>query len=174
MLLLDEIDKADPDVPNDLLEPFDRETFLVRETGETISATRPTLLVLTTNGERELPPAFLRRCVTLRLDPPTEDWFTDIADRRYGPADNGLHRDVAREVMRLRGLGRAAGVREPGTGEYLDALDVCRELKIDTRSGVWSDVVRSVLWKHDRPPEPAEQPEQPEEGVAAPARREAV
>jgi MoxR-like ATPase len=60
VLLIDEIDKADPDVPNDLLEPFGAKSFTVRETGEQIAATRDVLLILTTNGERELPPAFLR------------------------------------------------------------------------------------------------------------------
>ena len=62
VLLIDEIDKADPDVPNDLLEPFGTKSFIVRETGEQVSAKRDVLLILTTNGERELPPAFLPRC----------------------------------------------------------------------------------------------------------------
>ena len=55
VVLLDEIDKADPDVPNDLLEPFDLKSFTVRETNDPVIATREVLLILTTNGERELP-----------------------------------------------------------------------------------------------------------------------
>ena len=58
VVLLDEIDKADPDVPNDLLEPFDRGSFSVRDTDDDIAKTRETLMILTTNGERELPAAF--------------------------------------------------------------------------------------------------------------------
>ena len=77
VVLVDEIDKADPDVPNDLLEPFDIGEFTVKDTADRIRRTREdTLLVLTTNGERELPPAFVRRRVTLSLvDEPTEEWF---------------------------------------------------------------------------------------------------
>ncbi len=153
VVLLDEIDKADPDVPNDLLEPFDLASFTVRETNDSVTATRDVLLILTTNGERELPPAFLRRCVTLTLEPPDEEWFVRIANRRHGEASEKLHRDVAGEVVKLRSAAARAGMRQPSTGEYLDALAACRELGITPRSGVWKEVVKTVLWKHDREPD---------------------
>ncbi len=152
VILLDEIDKADPDVPNDLLEAFDLQAFTIRETNAPVKAERQVLLVLTTNGERELPPAFLRRCVSLTLDPPTEDWFVEIADQKYAGTD-GLHRKVAQEVMKLRKAANRAGMREPSTGEYLDALEVCRALKIGPDSKVWSEAARNVLWKHERAPQ---------------------
>jgi len=151
VILIDEIDKADPDVPNDLLEPLDRKRFEVRETGDEIRASRDVLLILTTNGERELPPAFMRRCVSITLDPPTLEWFTDIADKKFGK--RRLHKDVAQEVMRHRKAAQKLGIREPSTGEYLDALEVCRDLKINTKSEAWSDVARSVMWKHEKPPD---------------------
>ena len=70
VVLIDEIDKADPDVPNDLLEPFDRKTFTVRETGDEITASETVLMILTTNRERTMPRAFVRnetsRCRTSR------------------------------------------------------------------------------------------------------------
>jgi MoxR-like ATPase len=155
VVLLDEIDKADPDVPNDLLEPFDRSTFLVRETKYRVQRMegREILLVLTTNGERELPPAFLRRCVTLTLAAPTPEWFATIADHKFGTASSALHKAVAAEVMLLRGAAKRAGVREPSTAEYLDALQVCRDLGIDTKSEAWTSVTRAVLWKSDREPD---------------------
>jgi MoxR-like ATPase len=153
VVLLDEIDKADPDVPNDLLEPFDLRTFTVRETNDRIAAVRDTVLILTTNGERELPQAFLRRCVALTLDPPNEDWFVSIADQKFGVNDRALHREVAHEVIRHRAAAKNARLRQPSTSEYLDALEVCRGLDIDTSSSVWKDVARSVLWKNERTPE---------------------
>lgn len=153
MVLLDEIDKADPDVPNDLLEPFDLKSFTVRETNDRIEAERDTALILTTNGERELPPAFLRRCVTLSLDRPTKDWFVKIANQKFGSENETLHQNVATEVMKHRQAAKKAGLREPSTGEYIDALEVCRDLKIDTQSKIWKDVAQSVLWKHEREPE---------------------
>lgn len=148
VVLLDEIDKADPDVPNDLLEPFDVKSFTVRETNDTVTARREVLLILTTNGERELPPAFLRRCVTLTLDPPDEAWFVRIANQRHGEKGALLHTAVATEVMKLRQAAARAGLREPSTGEYLDALQVCRDLGINPDSQAWRNVTESVLWKH--------------------------
>lgn len=149
VLLLDEIDKADPDVPNDLLEPFDLKTFTVRETGHPVTAEREVLLILTTNGERELPPAFLRRCITLTLDPPKTKWFIQIANQRFGLENNALHRRVAKAVMALRKSADEKGIRAPSTAEYIDALEACGDLGIDTDSDAWSQLARSVLWKHE-------------------------
>jgi MoxR-like ATPase len=165
VVLLDEIDKADPDVPNDLLEPFDVKSFRVADTNDEIDAKRPVLLVLTTNGERELPPACLRRCVTLTLDPPKDPgWFARIADNRYPDDDSGLHITVADEVMKWRGLAKKAGVREPSTAEYLDAIAVCRGLNIRPGTDVWNDVARAVFWKQEKDP-PAAPPVPPPLGV---------
>jgi MoxR-like ATPase len=132
-LLLDEIDKADPDVPNDLLESLDERRFTIPETGDPISAERTDLLiVLTTNGERELPPAFLRRCVTLELPKPGREWLTDIAQRRFGagagPFQDPLYLRLADEVMKLRELAEDSGRRPPSTSEFVDAVITCREL----------------------------------------------
>ncbi len=67
VVLLDEIDKAEPDLPNDLLAPLDRYTIEVPGL-DPISAQTECLVIITSNGERTMPPAFLRRCVTLELD----------------------------------------------------------------------------------------------------------
>lgn len=132
-LLLDEIDKADPDVPNDLLESLDEGTFTVPETGQRITAERKDLLiVLTTNAERELPPAFLRRCVTLELPAPNRAWLIDIAQRRFGagggPFQDRLYQRLADEVMALRQGAEEQGQRPPSTSEYVDAVATCRAL----------------------------------------------
>ena len=153
VILLDEIDKADPDVPNDLLEPLDLRKFTVRQTGDRIAADagRKVLMILTTNGERELPPAFMRRCVSITLDPPTKTWFTDIARSKFG--DDPLHDPVATEVIRHRVAAKKLGMRQPSTGEYLDALDVCRNLKVTPESDAWKHVAMSVLWKQETEPD---------------------
>jgi MoxR-like ATPase len=158
VVLLDEIDKADPDVPNDLLEAFDLKAFTVSETNDRVQAStdRKVLLILTTNGERELPPAFMRRCVRLTISIPQdekeqEDWFVEIAEQRHG-GKTPLLRPVAREVVKLRGAAKKAGLRPPGTGEYLDTLSACAGLEVGTTSNAWEELMRTVLWKHDQRP----------------------
>lgn len=149
VVLIDEIDKADPDVPNDLLEPFDRKTFTVRETGDQISASENVLMILTTNRERTMPRAFVRRCVTLDLDAPTKSWLADIAARRYGA--NAMHEEIAGEVMALRKEASSANIRQPSTAEYLDAVIAARHLRADRSSPEWTDVKRALLWKSEVP-----------------------
>jgi MoxR-like ATPase len=156
VVLLDEIDKADPDVPNDLLEPFGSRSFTVRDTGDRVRARREVLLVLTTNGERELPPAFLRRCVVLTLEPPTAKWFVGIAERKLGSGDVALYRQVADRVMSLRAAAARMGLREPSTGEFLDAVAACRGLGVHGTSQVFDAVTASTLWKHEKDPAPVD------------------
>lgn len=132
-LLIDELDKADPDVPNDLLESLDEGRFRVPETGDLIELRRTKLLVvLTTNGERTMPPAFVRRCVALELPAPTEAWLIDIARRRFDSVGLGTRDDLfaslARKTMEARDDARDSGSRPPGTSEYLDAVKACIDL----------------------------------------------
>jgi MoxR-like ATPase len=159
VVLLDEIDKAEPDVPYDLLEALDAESFTVDALDpplRVVGSRDRVLLVITTNGERELPTAFIRRCVVLRLTPPTEDQLVRIADDRF-PGPGGLHRPLARRLVELRKAAARQNLREPSTAEYLDALAACRELGVSYPSGQWDLLEQSLLWKRDRPdPPPAE------------------
>src|SRR4030095_4853700 len=162
IVLLDEIDKADPDVPNDLLEAFDLRAFTVRETGDRIQAPqkRIVLLVLTTNGERELPPAFMRRCVTLVLGLKPEEeieWFVQIARRRHNTVEEKVAREIAEEVSRLRKHARGESLRAPGTAEYLDALEACRAVNVRTGTPTWKLMKQTVLGKRERPIQSAEE-----------------
>jgi len=132
-LLLDEIDKADPDVPNDLLESLDERSFTVQETGDRITPERDDVLIfLTTNGERELPPAFLRRCVTIELPKPDKRWLVEVAERQFGtgsgPFKDALYDRLAQEVMELRASADAQGRRPPSTSEFVDAVATCSKL----------------------------------------------
>ena len=150
VVLLDEIDKADPDVPNDLLEPLDRRCFTVEETQVPVRHEKGgVLVIITTNGERELPPAFLRRCVSLQLKPPTGSWLTTIAAKKFPHGNADIHSRIATDVMELRKQAKDHGLRQPSTAEYLDAIEVCRDLDIDCASPVWQQARQAVLWKHE-------------------------
>lgn len=132
-LLLDEIDKADPDVPNDLLESLDERSFTVPETGDRIKPEREdVLIILTTNGERELPPPFLRRCLTIELPKPDKRWLIEVAERQFGggkgPFKRDLYERLASEVMDLRTVASEQGRRPPSTSEFVDAVTTCRKL----------------------------------------------
>ena len=153
VILLDEIDKAEPDVPNDLLEPLDVKRFWVEdlETTTLIAAKHTILLFVTTNGERELPPAFMRRCVVLNLPDPTEDWLVGVANQHLEVENEKFHREVATKVTMLMKAARARGERLPSTAEYLDALRACRSLEIGVNSRWWSSVVDALLWKREQP-----------------------
>jgi MoxR-like ATPase len=151
VVLVDEIDKADPDVPNDLLEALDLQRFTVEETGYVVEQrTHQVLVIITTNRERELPPAFVRRCVCLTLPPPTEDWLVRVARQHVPDVRAKLAREIAARVMTLREEASRIGLRQPSTAEYLDALRACLDLKIGLKSDAWKGAVAGLLWKHER------------------------
>jgi MoxR-like ATPase len=104
VVLLDEIDKADPDVPNSLLVPLGSHEFFVTETGTIVRAhpSRIPLVIITSNDERQLPDAFLRRCVPLNLAPASEEQLIAIAKEHFGAAKEPLYRKVATRVVQLQ------------------------------------------------------------------------
>jgi MoxR-like ATPase len=150
VLLIDEIDKAEPDLPNDLLEPLDRRSFQLPD-GKVVSAGEndPLLTVITTNRERELPQAFLRRCVSLLLDEPDAPRLIAIALKHIADADLPRVDTLANKMIDLRTEAKASGRRPPGTSEFLDAVRACEELKIAVNDAdeVWQQVERAVLLK---------------------------
>lgn len=171
VILIDEIDKADPDVPNDLLVPLGEDRFLVTDTAppRRIERGRDVLVLITTNGERELPPAFLRRCVALTLEDPSKNPETlqEIAQRHLDAlaqekqrpplaVDPRLLAAVVKRVDALAGEpGR--GIRRPGTAEILDAVKACIELKIDPGAELWQTLTRLLLYKEAGNPDPAQE-----------------
>ena len=118
VLLIDEIDKADIEFPNDLLRELDRMEFYVYETRELVRARHRPIIVITSNNEKELPDAFLRRCFFHYIRFPDEETMTRIVDVHYP----GLRKDLLAEALtaffRLR---EAPGLRKkPSTSELLD------------------------------------------------------
>lgn len=130
VVLIDEIDKADPDVPNNLLEALGSRQFTVQETGTIVQDRRSPLVIITTNEERELPRAFLRRCVVLTLKEKTPAQLVSIAQQHFEQNRDELYRWVANSLDQLRNEARDLGQRPPSTAEYLDAIDACIQLNI--------------------------------------------
>ena len=118
VLLIDEIDKADIEFPNDLLLELDRMEFYVYETRETVQAKQRPIVVITSNNEKELPDAFLRRCFFHYIRFPDRDTMARIVDVHYPGLQKTLLRDaltVFYEVRDVPGL-----KKKPSTSELLD------------------------------------------------------
>ncbi|SKA75881.1 MoxR-like ATPase [Thiothrix eikelboomii] len=161
VILLDEIDKAEPDLPNDLLEPLDRRSFQLPD-GTEIKATGDLhmLVMITTNGERDLPPAFLRRCIHLELQSPDSKALQRIATfhfkEEYKYSDKAvIFSAVADKFAGLVVDAKNTDRRPPGTSEYLDAVRACLELGITPDSEVWGQVEQATLRKQAKQAEDA-------------------
>jgi MoxR-like ATPase len=138
VVLIDEIDKADADLPNALLEVMGNRSFKVEQLSgppHKAPAGRMPLIVVTTNEERELPAAFVRRCVVLNLNPPDDDagllkWLLDRAGahRKLQGMDLRLRRLAARQVMADRVAAAKAGYPKVGLAEFIDLLLALQEL----------------------------------------------
>ncbi|RKI09906.1 MoxR family ATPase [Corallococcus sp. AB030] len=157
VVLLDEIDKADPDIPNDLLGPLGDSTFEVTDIQKVITREtgRRMLLVITSNDERELSPAFVRRCVLLTLKQHGRERLIDIAREHFPGEDPKLFAEVADQVEADRARAEKEGARPPSTAEYINAVAACLRLGLRPGSPAWTDLSTLVLSKF-RPaaPEP--------------------
>jgi MoxR-like ATPase len=149
VVLLDEIDKADPEVPDSLLVALGALTFTVAETGRPVSADadRPPFVVLTTNDERDLSKPFLRRCVVLSLERPSEDRLLEIARAHRLADDLELARQAAALVDRLARDAEAMDLPVPSAAEYIDALRACHELDVGHDAPEWESIARTALVK---------------------------
>ncbi|MCW5724126.1 MAG: MoxR family ATPase [Maricaulaceae bacterium] len=129
VLLIDEIDKADIEFPNDLLQELDRMEFHVYETGETIKAARRPVVFITSNNEKELPDAFLRRCFFHYIAFPDEATMRAIVEVHFP----GLKKRLLEEALKLFYEVRAVpGVKKkPSTSELLDWLKLLLVEDID-------------------------------------------
>jgi len=149
VVLLDEIDKADPDVPNNLLVPLGSLQFQVEETGEVVRTTQlhAPLVIITTNNERELPAAFLRRCVELDLKGPKGARLLKIASEHFPAAAEKDLKDVARRVQRALG---GKNAEPPSPAELLDTIRAVEDLKNQGLTPAWSDLLKVTVSKRGR------------------------
>jgi MoxR-like ATPase len=128
VLLIDEIDKADLEFPNDLLHELDRMRFKVAETGDEIVARERPVVVITSNAEKELPDAFLRRCVFHFIEFPDQELMARIVRVHHADLDQKLLDQSLRAFYAIRDLD---GLRKrPSTSELIDWIAVLRRAGI--------------------------------------------
>jgi MoxR-like ATPase len=144
VLLIDEIDKADIEFPNDLLRELDRMEFYVYETRELVKARHRPIIVITSNNEKELPDAFLRRCFFHYIRFPDPDTMTRIVDVHYP----GLRKDLlAESLASFFKLRDTPGLRKkPSTSELLDWI------KLLVAEQIPPEALRSADPKKSLPP----------------------
>ncbi|BDX06287.1 AAA family ATPase [Planctobacterium marinum] len=120
VLLIDEIDKADIEFPNDLLQELDKMEFHVYETQQTIKAVQRPIVIITSNNEKELPDAFLRRCFFHYISFPSEDEMRQIVQLHYPDLKKSLLNRALESFFNLRDI---PGLKKkPSTSELLDWL----------------------------------------------------
>lgn len=118
VLLIDEIDKADLEFPNDLLNELDEMSFYIHETKETISAKQRPIVIITSNNEKELPDAFLRRCLFHFIEFPDETMMEKIAYVHHPNVQKKLLAEVIRRFYWIRQMDELR--KKPSTSELID------------------------------------------------------
>jgi MoxR-like ATPase len=132
VLLIDEIDKADIEFPNDLLQELDRMEFHVYETGDTIKARQRPIVIVTSNNEKELPDAFLRRCFFHYIKFPDHETMTQIVEVHFPGLKQRLLREALTVFYDMRDV---PGLKKkPSTSELLDWLKLLLNEDIDAET----------------------------------------
>ncbi|MFZ5602500.1 MAG: AAA family ATPase [Pseudomonadota bacterium] len=144
VLLIDEIDKADIEFPNDLLQELDKMEFYVYETQETIKAVKRPIVIITSNNEKELPDAFLRRCFFHYIDFPSKETMEAIVAVHYP----GIKKSLVKEAMEIFfDVRKVPGLKKkPSTSELIDWL------KLLLADEIPEDVLRNRDTKSAIPP----------------------
>lgn len=122
VLLIDEIDKADIEFPNDLLHELDRMRFTVAETGDVVAATERPIVVITSNAEKELPDAFLRRCVFHFIDFPDPALMARIVEVHHPGLSQELLAQAIDVFYAIRNMDRLR--KKPSTSELVDWISM--------------------------------------------------
>lgn len=118
VLLIDEIDKADLEFPNDLLWELDKMEFYINETKETITTKHRPIVIITSNAEKELPDAFLRRCIFHYIEFPDKEKMEEIIKVHYGDIDEKLRENALEAFYEIRKMDDLQ--KKPSTSELLD------------------------------------------------------
>jgi len=129
VLLIDEIDKADTELPSGLLETLGNNAVTIPWVNKVLGKNNnvPPFIIISTNEERELPPAFVRRCLVLNIrlpeDEKLEDWLVERGALHFGAQCNEkIRREAARQLLKDRKTAEDLGLTPPGQAEYLDIL----------------------------------------------------
>ena len=137
ILLIDEIDKADLEFPNDLLWELDQMEFYIHETRRTVKAKHRPIVIITSNAEKELPDAFLRRCIFHYIDFPDETLMEEIVRTHYPHVEEHLLKNAMEVFYNIRGLRDIR--KKPSTSELIDWINA---LQI---GGISADEIRAKL-----------------------------
>ncbi|MEO0885221.1 MAG: MoxR family ATPase [Cyanobacteria bacterium J06648_10] len=131
IVLIDEIDKADIDFPNDLLLELEERRFKVNETRKMIRATAPPIVFITSNDEKDLPDAFLRRCLFHYVKFPDRERLIQIIHATYPGSDSTLTEKAVERFIELRELMRDEAGKKVSTSELLDWVRVLQRYPTD-------------------------------------------
>lgn len=137
ILLIDEIDKADLEFPNDLLWELDKMEFYIHETGETVKAKKRPIVIITSNAEKELPDAFLRRCIFHYISFPEPAQMDEIVRAHFETIDENLLKQAMDTFYWIRTLKEVR--KKPSTSELIDWL---RAL---IHGGIEPEVIRTTM-----------------------------
>lgn len=137
ILLIDEIDKADLEFPNDLLWELDQMEFYIHETKRTVKAKHRPIVIITSNAEKELPDAFLRRCIFHYIDFPDEALMEEIVKTHYPNVEENLLKNAMDVFYQIRSLKDIR--KKPSTSELIDWINA---LQI---GGISADRIKSEL-----------------------------
>ncbi|PLW75566.1 AAA family ATPase [Cohaesibacter celericrescens] len=142
VLLIDEIDKADIEFPNDLLQELDRMEFHVYETGQLVKAKQRPIILITSNNEKELPDAFLRRCFFHYIQFPDEQTMRDIVEVHYPGIKNRLLNQALSIFYSVRDV---SGLKKkPSTSELLDWIKLLLNEDIDLETLRETDPTKTI------------------------------
>jgi MoxR-like ATPase len=130
VLLIDEIDKADIEFPNDLLNELDEMSFYIPETNETISAKHRPITIITSNAEKELPDAFLRRCVFHFIEFPTPELMEEIVKVHYPEIKENLLKEAQKTFYSIREIDALR--KKPSTSELIDWIKALMACEVAT------------------------------------------
>ena len=137
VVLIDEIDKADIEFPNDLLHELDKMSFRVHETGDIHAAQQRPLVIITSNNEKELPDAFLRRCIFHFIEFPSRDLMAEIVNVHHPEVRKTLVEEAIARFYFVRGLD---GMRKPpSTSELIDWIGAL------VKGGISEDEITNTL-----------------------------
>lgn len=156
VVLLDEIDKADPSLPNDLLVVLGEGKFVVRETGDPVVAEqgREPLVVITTNDERELSRPFVRRCIVVEIPHRSraelKAWLTQVGEAHFPDDATGASLPIA-DLAETLVEATPEGAEPPSPAEFVDLLRTCRKLGVGIGHAKLEPLRRLVVSKSQHP-----------------------
>jgi MoxR-like ATPase len=128
VLLIDEVDKADIEFPNDLLHELDKMRFRIVETNEDVVAQQRPVVIITSNAEKELPDAFLRRCVFHFIDFPEKELMTRIVEVHHPKLEENLSSQAMDAFYRIRNMQRLR--KRPSTSELIDWIHMLKTMGV--------------------------------------------